>query len=63
MAKVYTGINNYNEYYTNHYFSAIFEENTAARISEWRDSAKISENINIRRKKLNLKHFLLENLI
>lgn len=45
MAKIYTGINNYNEYYTNHYFSSIFEENAAARISEWRDSAKISEGI------------------
>lgn len=45
MAKIYTGINNYNEYYTNHYFSSIFEENAAAQISEWRDSARASDNV------------------
>ena len=45
MAKIYTGINNYNEYYTNHYFSSIFEENATAQISEWRDSARASDTI------------------
>lgn len=45
MAKIYTGINNYNEYYTNHYFVSIFEENASSRISEWRDSARVSGSI------------------
>ena len=45
MANVYPGINNYNEYYTNHYFSSIFQENTAATISEWRDAARLGENL------------------
>ena len=27
-----TGITNKNEYYTNHYFSTVFEENTSATI-------------------------------
>jgi type I restriction-modification system DNA methylase subunit len=45
MANVYPGINNFNEYYTNHYFSSIFEENTAATISVWRDAARASENL------------------
>ena len=45
MANVYPGINNYNEYYTNHYFSSIFEENASATISVWRDAAKASENL------------------
>jgi type I restriction-modification system DNA methylase subunit len=40
-----TGINNYNEYYTNHYFSSIFEENAADTISAWRKQAKESEEI------------------
>jgi len=45
MAKTYTGINNYNEYYTNHYFSSIFEDNANATISSWRDAAKASEDV------------------
>ena len=45
MAKTYTGINNYNEYYTNHYFSSIFEDNANATISSWRDVAKASEDV------------------
>jgi hypothetical protein len=40
-----TGINNCNEYYTNHYFSSIFEENAEATISAWRNLAKESEEI------------------
>jgi type I restriction-modification system DNA methylase subunit len=35
-----TGINNYNEYFTNHYLSSIFEENAKETISAWRDAAK-----------------------
>lgn len=45
MAKTYTGINNYNEYYTNHYFSSIFEDNANATISSWRDVAKASKDV------------------
>ena len=40
-----TGIYNQNEYYTNHYFSSIFEENAESTISAWRNSAKENENI------------------
>ena len=40
MAMDLTGIENYNEYYTNHYFSSIFEENAAETISNWRIAAK-----------------------
>lgn len=37
------GITNQNEYYTNHYFSSIFEENASETISAWRAAAKDSE--------------------
>ena len=40
-----TGITNQNEYYTNHYFSSIFEENASETISAWRAAAKDSEEI------------------
>ncbi|MCR5090807.1 MAG: class I SAM-dependent DNA methyltransferase [Oscillospiraceae bacterium] len=40
-----TGITNQNEYYTNHYFSSIFEENASETISKWRAEAKDSEEI------------------
>lgn len=40
-----TGITNKNEYYTNHYFSTVFEENTSATISGWNAAAKESEEI------------------
>ena len=40
-----TGITNKNEYYTNHYFSAVFEENTSATISGWNVAARESEEI------------------
>ena len=39
------GINNYNEYYTNHYFSSVFEENAAETISTWRSESKENEEI------------------
>lgn len=40
-----TGITNKNEYYTNHYFSTVFEENTSATISGWNVAARESEEI------------------
>ena len=40
-----TGINNINEYYTNHYFASVFEENAADTLSAWRTSAKESEEL------------------
>lgn len=39
------GITNKNEYYTNHYFSTVFEENTSATISGWNAAARESEEI------------------
>ena len=43
MSMDLTGITNQNEYYTNHYFSSIFEENASDTISKWRSVAKESE--------------------
>lgn len=40
-----TGITNKNEYYTNHYFSTVFEENTSTTISGWNAAARESEEI------------------
>lgn len=40
-----TGITNKNEYYTNHYFSTVFEENTSAAISGWNTAARESEGV------------------
>ena len=40
-----TGITNKNEYYTNHYFSTVFEENTSATIGNWNAAARASEEI------------------
>lgn len=40
-----TGITNKNEYYTNHYFSTVFEENTRATIGNWNADARASEEI------------------
>lgn len=45
MSMDLTGITNQNEYYTNHYFSSIFEENAAGTISQWRADAKNSEEM------------------
>lgn len=45
MSMDLTGITNQNEYYTNHYFSSIFEENASETISKWRAEAKDSEGI------------------
>ena len=35
-----TGITNKNEYYTNHYFATVFEENASSTISGWNAAAK-----------------------
>ena len=45
MSMNLVGITNKNEYYTNHYFSSIFEENAAETISAWRNAAKESEEV------------------
>ena len=45
MSMDLTGIINCNEYYTNHYFASIFEENAEETISAWRSRAKESEEI------------------
>ena len=45
MSMDLTGITNQNEYYTNHYFSSIFEENSSDTISKWRAEAKDSEEV------------------
>lgn len=45
MSMDLTGINNQNEYYTNHYFSSIFEENASDTISKWRAEAKNNESV------------------
>ena len=45
MSMDLTGIINCNEYYTNHYFASIFEENAEETISAWRSLAKESEEL------------------
>lgn len=45
MSMDLTGIINQNEYYTNHYFSSIFEENASNAISKWRAEAKDNEKV------------------
>ena len=45
MSMDLTGITNKNEYYTNHYFSTVFEENASATISAWNTAAKESEKV------------------
>ena len=43
MAMDLHGILNQNEYYTNHYFTTIFEENAAETISKWKQESKENE--------------------
>lgn len=43
MAMDLHGILNQNEYYTNHYFTTIFEENAVDTISNWRQAARDNE--------------------
>lgn len=45
MAMDLHGILNQNEYYTNHYFTTIFEENASDTISAWRQDAKDKESV------------------
>lgn len=43
MSMDLTGITNVNEYYTNHYLAAVFADNAAATISQWKDKVGESE--------------------
>ncbi len=43
MSMDLTGIRNRNEYYTNHYFASIFEENASDTIKRWREAAQGTE--------------------
>lgn len=45
MSMDLTGITNKNEYYTNHYFSTVFEENTNETISRWNAAARQQEEV------------------
>ena len=45
MAMDLNGINNRNEYYTNHYFTSLFESNASDVISAWKVSAKENETL------------------
>lgn len=45
MSMDLTGITNKNEYYTNHYFSTVFEENVGDTITAWNVAARESEEI------------------
>ena len=45
MSMDLTGITNKNEYYTNHYFATVFEENAGETISAWNTAARESEEI------------------
>ena len=45
MSMDLTGITNINEYYTNHYFSTVFEENAGGTISGWNTAVKESEEL------------------
>ena len=38
-----TGIGNRNEYYTNHYFSTMFEDGASERIKQWTEESKNQE--------------------
>ena len=58
------GISNKNEYYTNHYFTSIFEENASETISKWRAEAKESDTIRTPWAKLrdvNKKYYPIHN--
>lgn len=45
MSMDLTGITNKNEYYTNHYFSTVFEENAGETISAWNAASRESEEV------------------
>ena len=40
MSMDLTGIGNRNEYYTNHYFSTMFEDGASERIKQWTEESK-----------------------
>ena len=45
MSMDLTGITNQNEYYTNHYFSTVFEENAGETITAWNAAARENEEV------------------
>ena len=45
MSMDLTGITNKNEYYTNHYFATVFEENAGETISAWNAASRESEEV------------------
>ena len=51
MEMILTGIENKNEYYTNHYFTSIFQENAEDTIKGWKEREK-NEDIQLPWKKL-----------
>ncbi len=44
MSMDLTGITNKNEYYTNHYFATVFEENAGDKLSEWNNLSNENED-------------------
>lgn len=40
---ILTGIENKNEYYTNHYFTSIFQDNAEDTIKKWKQKEKQEE--------------------
>lgn len=40
MEMILTGIENKNEYYTNHYFTSIFQDNAEDIIKRWKQKEK-----------------------
>lgn len=45
MEMILTGIENKNEYYTNHYFTSIFQDNAEDTIKKWKEKEKTEEII------------------
>lgn len=45
MSMDLTGISNINEYYTNHYFATVFEENASDSISKWNAASRDSKEV------------------
>ena len=45
MSMDLTGVTNKNEYYTNHYFATVFEENAKERIGVWNAAAQDSKEV------------------
>ena len=43
MEMILTGIENKNEYYTNHYFTSIFQDNAEETIKKWKEKEKTEE--------------------